>query len=258
MTLQKKNKFLFLLSLLILSSCSTQVNQEIFEDGTSTISILTEVEDGVDYCPSFERNLQLYDKSCTQDGNSVSLIGTYYLNSEELELQEKLFSSTYIYDANSLYPLLNSLVSLQTSSKVINSEDELDIQIFLKMPGSVKEHSFSEENENIVFSKTQIDSVRNKEITSKVYHIIPTLIVFSTVCILFITSIFLFKKLRQSKNQLTQQQPIQTQEVNVEEQKCRTYVLQFKQQYSKETLFQGLVNSGIPQDRAQYYINKYL
>jgi hypothetical protein len=256
-TLQNKNKLLLLLFLVFLSSCSTTIEQEIFEDGTSILSITSQVEDGVNYCSKFDRNLQLYDKSCSQEGNTISLKGTYYLNQDDLEFKKGLFSSEYTYDTESLYSLLNSLVNLQNPTQVIDKQDELDVKFTLIMPGSVKEHSFSEDENSISFTKSTLDSTRNKKVISKAYHIIPMLISIALIIVIVLSSIILIKKLKNPITSTQTNQPM-TQEITLEEQKCRAYLLQFKNQYSKETLFQGLVTSGIPQERAQYYISKYI
>lgn len=249
MKLQMKNKkYLLILVLFFLTSCSSSVSQEIFEDGKSTILILIEdVDENRSICQNFDSQLEFFDESCKNNGNSLEIKGSHYLNQYELELKENLFSTEYSYDLSSLEVLLKSLA---TSIYGEYTNEELDITIYLSMPGSFQEHPFSEEQGILTFSNR--DFPINKKIVSKKYNLLPITIFITLSISIFLIGRYVVKK----RESLFVSEP-KSLEISQEELKCKQYILQFKSQYSKEVLFQGLVNSGISKEKAQYYINKY-
>ena len=252
MILQSKNKYLLFVLLLFLSSCSTTINQEIFEDGKTTISINTIIDSAIDYCSSFERQLLLFDQTCTQNQEELFIEGSYYLDSEILLVEKGLFITKYTYDLENLYSVINSFIGLESPGKIISKDDSFDTTLTLALPGSIQEHFFEEEENTLILSKNTLDSSRSKIISSKVYHILP--IIFMIFFFIFILLVLLFF-LKYKNKLITSNEVLST--ISPEEQKCKKYILQFKNQYPKEVLYQGLVNSGVSSDKAQNYVIKY-
>ncbi|MEC8339722.1 MAG: hypothetical protein VXZ40_03790 [Nanoarchaeota archaeon] len=254
MTLQIKNnsKLWILLCLaFFLTSCTVTVEQTISSEGKATTSISVPYQGEKDFCQQFLAQLNFFDETCTQNSNSVEISGSYYVNANYLQVEENIFTTKYTYDLKDIELTIKELNSLYLLEEIENFEANIKVTL----PGSVTSEDITVEDGEVSISYSKYNSLRNPSITSTKYHVIPILIVTSLFIVLFLIAIVLYKK----KNIIINHQlpKEQTQELSQEEVKCRQYVLQFQEQYSKEVLYQGLVNSGIQPQYAKYYVIKY-
>ena len=254
MTLQIKNNFkLYLLLCLafFLTSCTATIEQTISAEGKATTSISVPYQGEKDFCQQFLAQLSFFDETCTQNSNSVEISGSYYVNANYLQVEETMFTSKYIYDLKDIELTVKELNSLY----LLEEDENFEANIKVILPGSVANEDFIVEDGDVSIPYSKYNSLRNTSITSTQYHIVSILIAISLFIVLSLIGIVLYKK---KDNLINDQLPKeQTQELSQEEVKCRQYVLQFQEQYSKEVLYQGLVNSGIQPQYAKYYVLKY-
>ncbi len=236
-------KFLSLIILLIFSSCTQiNINQEINSQGISNLDITINKIENENYCNLLENQDDLFDFLCREDSQSVYIEGKYGIG--HMEIEKSFFKTNYIYEIKSIYPILNSLSSNVNQSYAIFNDEKI---IGSGVSGNL--NVILPNGEENTYTLNSLASKRNSELEFSEFNL-KQISILVVVIILGLVSLFLFYKFEFKKPQTA----------NVflaEEQKCRDYVNNFKNQYGKEVLYSGLVNSGIDPKRAQYYVQKY-
>ena len=248
-------KYILFFILILISSCTNiNVEQKVFEDGLSEINIqISKTDSPINYCNKFEEQTILFDSNCIENNNELKISGKYYLNSQDFNFEKKFLKTNIKYDLKSIYPILNEIALLENPQYAIFYDENLkenefskNIKLNLEFENKIIDSPFKFEENIITTNFQEISNKRRTQIETSNLNILNIIILFSVI-VIFILSIILYLKIKKPNNNM----------FLAEEEKCKTYIINFKNQYSKEVLFQGLINSGIDQNRAKYYIQKY-
>lgn len=271
--------------MLFFSGCiSLDINQEIKENGTSNIELIYDLsqieeqmksfqndlnnssisnsnnteENEIDFCNDIrEDNPENFNFNCEEvEENIIKLTGDFDTNSY-FQKNESLFKTTYTFDAIFIFSILGQIGGEEgkitpeslSEMRILNP----DLSYTIKMPGEISKSEVGRISKSTV--KLDLFELDKKEsvliIAEKKNN---TIFIIGSILILLIIIVISYFIILNKRKKMPNEN---LNNLSQEEIRCKDYIFQYKNSFSREAIKQVLLNENISESTVNEYLNKY-